>query len=168
LKSSFIQYANRGKQSETFIEQVIDCYNSLGHTIIQKIPVPITITKGGGFSYKRKSTVDFIGFAYKRGVAFEVKKTEFTTRFPLSNISQHQYQFLKKCYLQDQYAFLLVEFEHLEEWYVVPFTMLERWWNLKDRKSIPYEAFLTEAISVSKGGKTGLDFLDFIRIEKKA
>jgi recombination protein U len=162
MRKRFIQYANRGKRSESLVEHVIDKYNKWGHSIIQKVSTPITITEGGGFTYGGKSTVDFIGIAYFRAIAFDVKKTEFETRFPLSNVKNHQYEFLKKYHQQRGISFLLVEFEKLHEWYIVPFLMLERWWSNPERKSIPYEAFQKEAIKVNEGGRTGLDFLEFI------
>jgi len=165
MLTSTTQYGNRGKRSEDLIESVIDKYNQSGQSVIQRVSTPIRKLKGGGFTYSKKSTVDFVGVAYSRPVAFEVKKTEFSTRFPLSNVSDHQFSFLKKYHLQNGISFLLVEFEKLAEWYVVPFQMLSRWWGCRERESIPHQAFVDEAVRVEPGGRTGLDFLAFINAE---
>lgn len=161
--------ANRGKAAQEFVAAVVERYNAKGWAAIQEIAVPIS-PSADGFYFSKKSTVDFVGLAYNRHVDFDVKSTKERTRFPLANIGQHQYDWLEKSYMQGSESFILVNFEKLHEWYVVPFPMLKKYWEAwkaGGRASIPIGDFRLDAIAVKEGGRTGLDFLEFIRKEQQ-
>jgi recombination protein U len=157
--------ANRGKSAQQFVAAVVEIYNAKGWAAIQEIPTPIH-PSANGFFYAKKSTVDFVGLAFGKHVDFDVKSTKERTSFPLANIEEHQYKWLELAYGQGSVSFILVNFEKLREWYIVPFLMLaRRWKEWKDggRASIPTEDLRLEAIPVREGGRTGLDFLEFLR-----
>ncbi|WP_106345012.1 Holliday junction resolvase RecU [Planifilum fimeticola] len=160
--------SNRGMRTQAFIREVIERYNALGRSCIQEVDVPKTIGKNGAF-YREKSTVDFVGIAYNRPVAFEVKSTRQRTRFDLSLVKEHQYRYLKSFHEQGGVAFILLEMIKHAEWFVIPFQKLkpamERAWS-GGKKSIPYFDLKAEMITVKEGGRTGLDFLEFIRSKK--
>lgn len=164
-----ISYANRGMGSQLLVASAVELYNKQKVACIQEIDTPKTILKDGGF-YKKKSTVDFIGIAYTLPVAFDVKSTRITTRFDLNLISEHQFVFLNNFHEQGGVSFILLNMVLLKEWYVLPFLMLKRHWIEAERggkKSIPYEVLKKEAIFIKEGGRTGLDFLEFIKIGEK-
>lgn len=138
-------YANRGKAFEKLIERANSQYASKGMAIVQKVPTPwIVIRKGSKIisAYpEEKSTVDFMGVANGKAIAFDAKSTREVTRFPLSNIEQHQMDFLKAIDQQGGRAFFLIEYATKRETYVISYTSMSEYWeNAKrdGRKSIPY------------------------------
>lgn len=157
--------ANRGKAAQQFVAEIVERYNRKGWAAIQEIAVPVTVTGNCAF-FSKKSTVDFVGMAYNKHVDFDVKSTKERTRFPLSNVEQHQYEWLEKSWEQGSESFILVFFEKLSEWYVVTFPMLKLYWEEwlnGGRASIPIEDMRLYAMPVREGGKTGLDFLEIVR-----
>lgn len=165
IKIKNLSKANRGKAAQSFVAEVVEWYNNKGWAAIQEIAVPTTIVDNRAF-FSRKSTVDFVGLAYNRHVDFDVKSTKECTRFPLANVEFHQYQWLEKTWEQGSESFLLIFFEKISEWYVVTFPMLQLYWKDWEqggRASIPIEDMRLYAIPIREGGKTGLDFLEFVR-----
>jgi len=157
-------HSNRGMEAQNFVFDVVEIYNSKGWAAIQEIAVP-TIHTNSGFYYNRKSTVDFVGLAYNKHVDFDVKSTKERTRFPLANIEQHQYNWLEMSRNQGSNSFILVNFSKLNEWYVLTFDILKGYWErwkAGGRASIPIADLRIDAIPVREGGKTGLDFLEFL------
>lgn len=139
-------YANRGKAFEKLIQFTNQQYIQKGWALVDQVPIPIQITseKGNrvsGFK-KGKSSVDFIGLAHGRGIAFDAKSTKETTRFPLKNVHDHQVEYLKKYQDQGGTAFFLIHFEKLQETYFVPLGFFLVWWDRSKaggKKSIPYK-----------------------------
>lgn len=163
-------YANRGKPFETLIEATNLQYYNKGRATIQKVPVPWKVfydkkTKRSQAVPDKKSTVDFIGIADGRGIAFDAKSTQERTRFPLDNISDHQFRFLKSWKDNGGISFILVEFAKLKETYVLTFKDLETWWEgaKKDgRKSIAHEWFVLNCDLVKSKNGILLDYLSFV------
>src|SRR5579875_38202 len=127
-----ISQANRGMAFEYLIEYTNRQYQAKGIAVIQKIPTPVKMIRRGAQIVsafpERKSTVDFIGVAGGRAIAFDAKSTRLYTRFPHGNIEQHQYEFLWEWQTQGGIAFVLVEFSTLHEVYVMPFEILQKFW----------------------------------------
>jgi recombination protein U len=75
--------------------------------LILQIPVPIIMTKNG--IVPKQSTVDFAGLI-KGGkfIAFDAKETKVKTRFDLSNIHQHQLEYLMMVRELGGLAFFLI------------------------------------------------------------
>ena len=162
-------HSNRGMDAQNFVSDVVNIYNSKGWAAIQEIAVPIVHSRKG-FAYGRKSTVDFVGLAYNKHVDFDVKSTRERTRFPLANIEQHQYNWLEMSRNQGSNSFILINFVKLNEWYVLTFSILKEYWErwkTGGKASIPIADLRMDAISVREGGKTGLDFLEFLKANKE-
>lgn len=164
-------YANRGQSFERLIEATNNQYYHKGQATIQKVPVPWKVfydrkTKRSRAIPEKKSTVDFIGIVNGRGIAFDAKSTREHTRFPLSNISEHQFKFLKRWKDNGGISFILVEFAKKQEVYMLPFAMLETWWEKAQnggRKSIPYDYFLMHCDLVKSKNGILLDYLSLVR-----
>lgn len=113
----------RGSAFEEMINRTIEYYRENELALIQKIPTPITpieldkdrrITLG---YFEKKSTVDYIGVVQGIPVCFDAKECHDDGTFPMQNIHEHQYQFMKEFAGQDGVAFILIEFTKQEEFY---------------------------------------------------
>lgn len=163
-------YANRGQAFEHLIEATNKQYHRKGRATIQKVPVPWKVfydrkTKRSRAIPEKKSTVDFIGIANGRAIAFDAKSTRERTRFPLANIEDHQFQFLKSWKDNGGISFILVEFAKKQEVYILTINQLEKWFLAAKnggRKSIPYEYFLTNCDLVKSKNGILLDYLPLI------
>lgn len=151
----------RGSTLEELINLTNDVYRQKGLAIIQKIPTPIkpiqidkksrTITLA---YFDQQSTVDYIGVVQGIPVCFDAKETGQKS-LPIQNIHAHQIEFMEDFQKQNGLAFLLVYFREYDEYYLLPFQVLKKYWQeaqQKGRKSIPYEAFSKELQIQSKGG----------------
>ncbi|GAB6098606.1 Holliday junction resolvase RecU [Halanaerocella petrolearia] len=167
-----INYANRGQKLENMIETSNQQYSFQGRALIQKIPTPVKVldinSRTGkitnGF-YKQKSTVDYIG-AYKGvAIAFDAKETSVETRFDLSNVKKHQYQYLKDWVANGGIGFLIVYFNSLGEIYYLPFELLDKYWQdmrKGGRKSIPYIKIANEEMLINGKGLILVDYLAIV------
>ena len=127
--------------------------------LILQIPVPIIMTKNG--IVPKQSTVDFAGLI-KGGkfIAFDAKETKVKTRFDLSNIHQHQLEYLMMVRELGGLAFFLIWFKSLynEDAFIVPISVVEHFWFVSERKSIPFEDLKKHSKLVKVDSY--LDFLD--------
>ena len=165
-----VSYANRGRSFEQIIEYANVQYKLKGWGLIQKVPTPWRVLRKGkqiiSAHPERKSTVDFVGVANGKAIAFDAKSTRERTRFPLSNIEQHQMDFLKQFYDQGGKAFILLEFVKFNETYLIPFDSLLEYWNKAmtgGRKSIPYSDMINFPLVRSNRGIV-LDYLAAARL----
>lgn len=156
---------------EYLVEMTNNQYALKGIATIQKVATPWKVIRRGkkivSAFPEEKSTVDFIGVFNGRAIAFDAKSTRVNTRFDLSNLEDHQFEFLKRWKDNGGISFLLVEFASLREIYILPFRHLEAWWNEAKRggrKSIPYNFFMMECDLVK--GKNGI-LLDYLSIIEK-
>jgi len=95
----------------------------------------------------KQSTVDFTGVYGPKGkaIAFDAKQTGETLRFPLSNMKQHQVEFLRYWDYVGGDAYVFIQFNELqtEEFYMTPISFVTKFWDnrSKGRKSIPLKEF---------------------------
>ena len=92
----------RGSTLEELINSTNDFYRKKKLALVQKIPTPITpveidpetrrITKA---YFEKDSTVDYIGVVQEIPVCFDAKECK-TDTFPLMNIHEHQFEFMKE------------------------------------------------------------------------
>ncbi|KXS45584.1 MAG: penicillin-binding protein-related factor A, putative recombinase [Candidatus Frackibacter sp. T328-2] len=166
-------YANRGQDLEDMIEQTNQQYLRQGKTLVQKIPTPIkqiSKIKNGQFRavYDKKSTVDYIGIHKGIGIAFDAKETKVETRFDLKNVKDHQYLHLASWTANGGIGFLIVWFSSLDEFYYLPFELLDKYWQGKlqgGRKSIPYEEIAKDEYEIKQG--TGLVLIDYLEVVER-
>ena len=160
-----VNTANRGMAFEELVEYSNRQYAEKGWASIQKVATPWKVVRRGkqivSAFPEKKSTVDFVGVANGRAIAFDAKSTRERTRFPLANIEQHQMDFLERFQDQGGIGFFLVEFAKHHEFYIIPFTNMNEYWERAragGRKSIPYDdMFLFEKVKSGRG--IALDYL---------
>ena len=151
----------RGSTLEEMINLTNDIYRAKELAVIHKIPTPITPVTIDKSSrnitlayFGQKSTVDYIGVVQGLPVAFDAKETN-AKNLPVQNIHAHQIEFMRDFEKQEGLAFLIVHFRLYNEFYLLPFATLHRFWGEAQnggRKSIPYEAFDKNLLITSKGG----------------
>ncbi len=151
----------RGSAFEEIINTTNEMYLKHNLAVIQKVPTPITVTKISNVKrliteayFDGKSTVDYIGVVQGIAVCFDAKETKLKS-LPLQNIHGHQIEFMKNFKEQKGVSFLLVNFTTYDEMYLLPFEVLYKYYEEKEkgsRKSIPYSAFEKEYLIISKQG----------------
>lgn len=140
----------RGSTLEEMVNLTNDQYMEHGLACIEKIPTPIKPVKLGKEKgtislayFEKKGSVDYIGAIQGYPVCFDAKETgkDF---FPLKNIHEHQMVYMRSYVKQQGIAFLLVSFTGRDMIYLLPFEILDYYWQKAKeggRKSIPHEAF---------------------------
>lgn len=138
----------RGSTFEEMINMTIEQYRQNNLALIQKIPTPITPvefeknTRHITLAYfEQKSTVDYIGVVQGNPVCFDAKESKIKT-YPLSNIHEHQYEFMRDFEKQGGISFILIYYTELNEIFYVPFRLIEHFFARSQnngRKSFTYD-----------------------------
>lgn len=124
----------RGEQFEEVINYSNEKYRELRLALIQKIPTPIKpieIDDNRHITlayFDKKSTVDYIGVVQTYAVCFDAKECS-NDSFPLSNIHEHQFEFMRQFEEQGGIAFLLVSFVHKDKVYYMRFKELDKYYK---------------------------------------
>jgi len=162
-------YANRGKSLETLIEHANEQYKAKGVALIQKVATPWKVIRRGKQIVSafpaEKSTVDFVGVCDGQSIAFDAKECKSETSFPLSNIEQHQMDFLREWERQGGKSFLIIEMVELRKIFKAEFGYISQYWYraLKGgRKSISVKDFEKFQV-IGQGGGVVLDYLEMYR-----
>jgi recombination protein U len=163
-----INHANRGMALEELIEYANAWYLRNEIALIQKIPTDWKVIRSfrNGKSQiisaypVRKATVDFIGLYHSRSIAFDAKSTENKTRLPLSNIEQHQQEFLRQWRKLGGIAFYLIEFVSYRQIFILTQKDLDIFQDEQQRKSIPYSYFVDHCEQVKSSGTNPLHYLN--------
>jgi recombination protein U len=153
--------ANQGKAFEDLINYAVamELQRSSG-ALIFKVPTPWKVQRRfNPYTGKReiaaafpemKSTVDYIGIFRGRALAFEAKSTENKGAFPLSNIEQHQKEFLHDWQQRGGTAFFLIHFSLYNQTFFVTFDQIAAFEINNKRRSITLEWFVTNAIELKE------------------
>ena len=163
-------YANRGRRLEDLIDIANKQYHNLGLARIDKVATPIRILniKGNRVSgfLEQKSTVDYIGTANGRIVVFDAKQTK-GNRFPLSNVAEHQMDYMGEIDKLGGIAFIIVEFTDINKIYRLEYERLKDYWgiwqNNKGKRgyaSIPLEEFSLKRKELRQRRGIALDYLE--------
>ena len=172
-----MSYGKRGAALEKAIEQTNLVYKRRGWALIDKVPTPWVVQynkqthKVKSAFPGKKGTVDFVGVSQGRSIAFDTKNTNNKTNFPLSNVEQHQIDYLLNHLDQGGISFFIIAFAKLNEVYYVPITEFHEWWvSAQDggRKSIPYEWFRLNCDMVTPGNGVLLDYIQCCKTLQKA
>lgn len=163
--------ANRGMDLEADIIESNKFYLDTNQALIYKRPTPIGIVKvdyqnGARIKdafFQEKTTTDFNGVFQGRYVDIEAKSTKNKTSFPLSNITKHQIEHLKRVIQHDGLAFFIVEFTHHEKTFILKAQSIIDWMENEQRKSIPYDKFFELGREIKRGYLPRLDYLEYIR-----
>lgn len=96
-------------------------YNEINKCLVTKRPTPINIVKvdysrGAKITdayFEKQSTTDYNGVYQGKYLDFEAKSTQNKSSFPLSNITLHQIDHLKRVIKHGGIAFFIIEFTKL-------------------------------------------------------
>lgn len=142
----------RGDALEELIHNTNDYYRQKHLGRIDKISTPIKVVEIDSSKvitrafFEKKSTVDFMGIIQGVGIAFDAKETNLKS-LPLSNIHEHQVEFMKDIDHQNGLAFMIIHFKFCDEYYLFPYEEIKYYYDHRDsRKSIPYSAMIKEFI----------------------
>ncbi len=151
----------RGSSLEELINLTNERYREHGLALIQKIPTsikPIKLDQEQGHIslayFEKRSTVDYIGVVQGIPICFEAKETA-KPGLPLQNIHEHQIDFMTDFEKQEGVAFLIVFFALHNEHYLLPFSVLKKYYELSQnggKKTIPYAAFEKQYLIEAKSG----------------
>ena len=162
--------SNRGMDLENDINLSNDYYRDQHIALITKRPTPINIVKvdysrGARITdayFEKQSTTDYNGVYKGRYIDFEAKNTKSKTSFPLSNIEKHQIEHLKLVLEQGGIAFFIIQFQLLNEVYLLDASYVIHFYEHGERKSIPYQVFKENGILIKQGYNPRLYYIDAI------
>ena len=165
-----ISASNRGMNLENDINLSNEWYTEQGIALITKRPTPINIVKvdysrGAKITdayFEKQSTTDYNGVYKGKYLDFEAKNTKNKTSFPLSNIEQHQIEHLKKVLEHGGIAFFIIQFQLLNEVYLLDASFVIHYYEHGERKSIPYEVFKKEGILIKQDYAPRLHYIDAV------
>lgn len=164
---------HKGDIFEEIINISNKAYKNKGIALVQKISTPMKPIRKGkqiiSAYYEEKSTLDFIGVFRGIPLAFDAKETKEENRFPLSNVSDHQIEFMKEWDKHGGITFLLVNFKKLDKIYRLDWKTLSGYWTQhKENKgkkgfgSISINDFECNCKSISSRNGIILDYLEGI------
>lgn len=165
-----ISASNRGMNLENDINLSNEWYNEQGIALITKRPTPINIvkvdySKGARITdayFEKQSTTDYNGVYKGKYLDFEAKNTKSKTSFPLNNIEPHQIVHLEKVIEHGGIAFFIIQFQLLNEVYLLDASYVIDFYKNGDRKSIPYEVFKSNGILIKQGYNPRLYYIDAV------
>ena len=124
---------HKGDAFEEIINISNKVYKRKGIALVQKIATPMKPVRRGkqivSAYYEEKSTLDFVGVFKGIPIAFDAKETKEKTRFPLSNIADHQIEFMKEWDKHGGITFILIHFTKLDRVYRLDWKTLYSYWN---------------------------------------
>lgn len=169
-----MSFGKRGMALENMVELSNKTYKNKGMALIDKVPTPWVVNRnkrtGKVFNAfpQKKGTVDFVGVSHGRSIAFEAKSTKQRTRFDLSNIQQHQVDYLLKHQDQGGISFFIIRFDKYDEVYYLTIDQLIGWWDNQfkgGRKSIPYDWFVENVDLIKSKNGVLLDYLSNCKLD---
>ncbi|MGE7111259.1 Holliday junction resolvase RecU [Lysinibacillus sp. NPDC047702] len=170
-------HANRGAKIENLLEMTNNQYRNAWLADIRKVPTPVKILKADGNKvtghFDTPTWVDYSGIYEGRSIIFDAKESTLK-RFPLKNISLHQYQQLKSWHKHGAIAFLLVAFwlegKNEPEIYVLRFEQLEAAYENQDAgrgsKSISFDFFRNNCERVKSRYGILVDYLEALKLNQ--
>lgn len=162
--------ANRGMGFERVVEAANAAYLAKGWGVIQKVATPWKVLRRGAQIVSAfpegKSTVDFVGAAAGKAIAFDAKSCK-QDRFPLANIEPHQIEFLRRWEQQGGIAFLLIEMKNHERVWLARLDRLEPFLERaktgkRGTQSLTIEDMIDHFAPVQQGRGVVLDYLAHI------
>lgn len=164
-----IDYANRGMDLESIINDTNDYLRDNDLALIYKKPTPIGISKVSYNDNKlsidkayfaNKSTLDYNGLYNGKYVEFEAKSTNNKTSFPLANIHEHQINHIRKVILHKGIVFLIIRINDLI--YMISGSKFLYYIDNYNRKSIPYSYIEDNSILLKYNYIKGLNYIEYI------
>lgn len=160
-------WKTRGKRGDALEDLILlsnDFYQTHGIARVDKAATPVTVVELDGKGlitkayFEKKATIDFYGIVQGIYITFDAKETHQKS-LPLKNIHAHQVDYMRDVTRQGGLAFLIVHFKHDDTYYLLPFELLETYYQKAQfggRKSIPYTEMADEfKINREKNGILG-------------
>ena len=159
----------RGSVLEDLINMANDISRKQGIALVQKIPTPIKPVEFDSERrtislayFEQRSTVDYIGVLQGIPLCFDAKETA-QKNLPVANIHPHQVDFMREFDRQGGLAFLLVHFSMDDQYYLLPFEVLNTYFDEagehKGVKTIPREIFEERFLIPKHAGGIPLHYL---------
>jgi len=167
FKNSY-SFKNRGMFLEDLINKTNQYYLDNDIAVIYKKPIPIHIVKINSNNkiieayFEKASTSDYNGIYKGKYIDFEAKCTTLRTSFPLSNLTENEFNHLKKVYKHGGISFIIIYFSELDEYYIYEIKNLLLYLSENKRKSIPYDEIKTNGFLISFGLKIPLNYIEII------
>lgn len=168
-------FSNRGKSLEEDINITNTFYLESKIAVIHKKPTPIQIVNVHypkrsaavitEAYFQAKSTTDYNGLYRNKHIDFEAKETKNKTRFPLSNIHDHQFEHMQAIIDHGGICFFVIRFTILDETYFIAAEKILRYWLEKAKtnsKSIPYDVIKQEGFLLPFKYQARVDYLKVI------
>lgn len=170
-KKVLLSARNRGMSLENDINISNEYYIEHDIAVITKRPTPINVVKvdysrGALITqayFEEQSTTDYNGVFQGKYIDFEAKSTQKDTSFPLNNITKHQIKHLERVIRHGGIAFFIIEFVHLNEYYLLDAKYVIDFYNNQERKSIPYKAIKENGKLIKQGVRPRLHYLDIVK-----
>jgi recombination protein U len=166
-----INYANRGMDLESIINDTNNYLLDKDIAIIYKKPTPIGIVDTCFKNNKKiitkayfasPSTLDYNGLYKGKYIEFDAKSTENKTSFPLSNIHEHQILHIKNIIKHQGIVFLIIQMNN--NFYLLNGIDLIDFINNNDRKSIPFNYIKEKGYLLEYNYNKGLNYLKYVDI----
>ncbi|TDM13240.1 Holliday junction resolvase RecU [Macrococcus lamae] len=180
-KHSKIEYGKRGMSFEDAIDKTNQYYITRQIAVIHKKPTPVQIVKVDypmrskavikEAYFKTPSTTDYNGIYSGKHIDFEAKETHNKTSFPLQNIHHHQIEHMQQVDQQGGICFLLIQFTHWEEVYLLLLEHLMFYWNRYmsgGRKSIALTEIKKDGILIPYQYQPRLDYLAALNMKDES
>ena len=163
-----ISASNRGMNLENDINLSNEYYRDHDICVITKRPTPVNIVKvdyshGARITdayFEKQSTTDYNGVYKGRYIDFEAKNTKSKTSFPLSNIEPHQIDHLKRVLRHGGIAFFIIQFQLLNEVYLLDAQYVIDFYEHVERKSIPYDVIKEKGVLIKQGYSPRLYYVE--------
>ena len=166
---TMVNYGSRGMSLEDRLNQSNQYYMTRQIAVIHKKPTPVQVVKVDypkrsaariiEAYYRHASTTDYNGVYKGYYIDFEAKETTNKTRFPLSNLPEHQIEHMRQCVKQGGIVFLILSFKTHGKIFVLPFSLLEQYLVHSDKQSIPYSFIEENAFLCEVGLFPHIDYL---------
>lgn len=166
-----INYANRGMDLESIINDTNEYLLEKDIAVIYKKPTPIGVVNVSYENNKQvitkayfasPSTLDYNGIYKGKYIEFDAKETLNKTSFPLSNIHDHQIKHIRNIINHKGIVFLIIKMNEL--YYLLNGKDLINFIDNFERKSIPYEYIKNNAYNLEYNYSKGLNYISVVDI----
>ena len=166
-----INYANRGMDLESIINDTNDYLLSKDIALIYKKPTPIGVVKVSFVNNKQvidkayfatQSTLDYNGLYRGKYIEFDAKNTESKTSFPLSNVHEHQIKHIRNVINHKGIVFLIIRINGL--FYLLNGPDFIGFIDNNTRKSIPYDYIKEYGYELEYNYIKGLNYLKYVDV----
>lgn len=166
-----IDYANRGMDLESIINDTNEYLLEKDIALIYKKPTPIGVVKVSYENNKQvinkayfatQSTLDYNGLYRGKYIEFDAKNTESKTSFPLSNVHTHQIKHIRNVIKHGGIVFLIIRINSLI--YLLNGIDFISFIDSNVRKSIPYEYIKEKGFELEYNYLKGLNYLKYVDI----